>query len=66
MHKISETVRSTHSHDGGVVLDIRHGQMFNLNLVGSRVLELLKSGASESMTSVGVLLKTTYGNSSRR
>jgi hypothetical protein len=30
------------------VLDIRQGQMFNLNLVGSRILELLKSGSAES------------------
>ena len=30
------------------MLDIRQGQMFNLNLVGSRILELLETGASES------------------
>jgi len=47
MHRVSDGVRSTHSQDGGVVLDIRQGQMFNLNLVGSRILELLKSGACE-------------------
>ena len=29
------------------MLDIRQGQMFNLNLVGSRILELLESGATE-------------------
>jgi hypothetical protein len=48
MHKVSDDVRSTHSQDGGVVLDIQQGQMFNLNLVGSRILELLKSGANEA------------------
>jgi len=48
MHKVSDGVRSTHSSKGGVVLDIRHGRIFNLNLVGSRILELLKSGHSES------------------
>jgi hypothetical protein len=31
------------------VLDIGQGQMFNLNLVGSRILELLETGASESV-----------------
>ena len=41
-------MRSTHGQDGAIVLDIRHGQMFNLNVVGSRILELLKNGASES------------------
>ena len=48
MHKISNTVRTTHSQDGAIVLDVRQGQMFNLNLVGSRILELLKNGNSES------------------
>jgi hypothetical protein len=48
MHKVSDDVRSTHSQDGGVVLDIQRGQMFNLNLVGSKIVELLKSGANEA------------------
>lgn len=30
------------------MLDIRQGQMFNLNLVGSRILELLETGATQS------------------
>ena len=48
MFRVSESVRSTHGQDGAVVLDIRQGQMFNLNFVGSRILELLKTGATES------------------
>jgi hypothetical protein len=48
VYRISDTVRSTHNQDGAIVLDIRQGQMFNLNLVGSRILELLKSGSAES------------------
>jgi|SRR5215475_400166 len=47
MHKISDSVRSTHGQDGAIVLDIQQGQMFNLNLVGSRILKLLKQGSSE-------------------
>jgi hypothetical protein len=46
--KLSDEVRSTHGQDGAVVLDIRGGQMFHLNLVGSRIVELLKSGLTES------------------
>jgi hypothetical protein len=46
--KLSAQVRSTHNQDGAVVLDIRQGQMFRLNLVGSRMLELLKQGCSEA------------------
>ena len=30
------------------MLDIRQGQMFNVNLVGSRILALLKAGAPEA------------------
>jgi hypothetical protein len=48
MYKVSEAVRSTHSQDGAVVLNIQQDQMFTINLVGSRILELLKSGTSES------------------
>jgi hypothetical protein len=48
MYRVSEAVRSTHGRDGGVVLDIRKGQMFNLNFVGSRIVELLKAGSTES------------------
>ena len=45
--KVSDDVRSTHNQDGAVVLHIREGQMFRLNLVGSRILELLRQGHSE-------------------
>jgi hypothetical protein len=48
MYRVSDTVRSTHNRDGAIVLDVRQGQMFNLNFVGSRILELLKSGSTES------------------
>jgi hypothetical protein len=48
MYRVSESVRSRHGQDGAIVLDIRQGQMFNLNFVGSRILERLKAGAIES------------------
>jgi hypothetical protein len=48
MRKVSDAVRSTHGQDGAIVLDVQQGQMFNLNLVGSRILELLECGSSES------------------
>lgn len=48
MNRVPDTVRSTHNQDGAVVLDIRQGQMFNLNPVGSRILELLKKGFTEA------------------
>ena len=47
MCRVSEGVLSTHGQDGAIVLDIRQGQMFNLNFVGSRILELLETGEPE-------------------
>ncbi len=48
MYRISNGVRSTHGQDGAIVLDVEQGQMFNLNLVGSKILELLESGSAET------------------
>ena len=48
MYRLPDTVRSTHNQDGAILLDIRQGQMFNVNFVGSRILELLRSGSTES------------------
>ena len=48
MLKLSEGVRSTHGRDGSVVLDINHGQMFTLNIVGSKILEMLERGCSQA------------------
>jgi len=46
--KLSEHARSTHDQDGAVVLDILHGRMFRLNVVGSRMLDLLNQGMTEA------------------
>lgn len=46
MHRVSNSVRSTHGQDGAIVLDIHQGQIFNLNLVGSRILEMLECGST--------------------
>jgi hypothetical protein len=48
MYRLSETVRSTHNQDGAIVLDVRQGQIFHLNFVGSLILGLIKSGSAES------------------
>jgi hypothetical protein len=47
MPRVSDTVRNTHGPDGGTILDIRRDQIFNLNFVGSTIVEFLKSGFSE-------------------
>lgn len=48
MLRVTSEVRSTHTQDGAVVLDIRQGQMFHLNLIGSNILKLLERGCPES------------------
>ena len=47
MYRVSDSMRSAHGQDGAIVLDVRQGQMFNVNFVGSRILELLKGGSSQ-------------------
>ena len=39
--RVPEHVRKANSPDGGIVLDVKHGRMFTLNVVGSKILELL-------------------------
>jgi hypothetical protein len=45
---ISDTIRHTETPDGGILLDIHYGQMFCLNVVGAKILELLRQGQDES------------------
>ena len=47
MFRISDTIRRTETVDGGILLDIHHGQMFCLNIVGSKILELMQRGYDE-------------------
>jgi hypothetical protein len=47
MFKISGAIRSTSTQDGGVLLDVRHGQILSLNGMGSRVFEMLRGGLDE-------------------
>ncbi|MHB8527260.1 MAG: PqqD family protein [Candidatus Acidiferrales bacterium] len=48
MFRISGTIRRTQTQDGGIVLDIQHGQMFCLNVVGSKIIDLLERGLDEA------------------
>lgn len=47
MHRLSDTIRQTQTMDGGILLDVHHGQMFCLNLVGARIIQLLERGYDE-------------------
>lgn len=48
MFRIPDTIRRTRTDDGGILLDILHGQMFCLNIVGAKILELMQRGYDES------------------
>ena len=48
MYEVSAGVRSTRNEDGGIVLDIDHGQMFRLNPVAALILEFLGKGCAET------------------
>jgi hypothetical protein len=48
MFRISDTIRRTQTVDGGILLDVHHGQMFCLNIVGAKILELMQRGYDES------------------
>ena len=48
MHRVLEHVRTTHERAGGALLDILRGQMYDLNSVASRILDLLKRGSSKA------------------
>lgn len=47
MFRAFDFVRSTHSQDGGTVLDLRDGRLFRLNFTASLIWEQLRHGQSE-------------------
>jgi hypothetical protein len=47
MLRLSANVRSTHQRDGAILLDVLQGQMFQVNPVGSRIIEILTLGTTE-------------------
>jgi hypothetical protein len=48
MLRVSDTVRHTETAEGGILLDVHQGQMFCLNVVGGKILELVRRGYDES------------------
>ncbi len=49
MFRISDTIRRSETVDGGILLDVHHGQMFCLNVVGAKILELMQRGYDEAL-----------------
>lgn len=59
MFRVSEYVRKTSSEDGGIVLDVKHGRMFGLNIVASRIIELLER--QRTPTQIAEEIASTFG-----
>lgn len=62
MFRVSDSIRHTQTLDGGVLLDVHHGQIFSLNIVGARILELMQKGYDESR--IADQISQIYGVSS--
>lgn len=48
MFRMSDTIRRADTQDGGILLDVHHGQMFCLNVVGAKILEMMQQGYDEA------------------
>lgn len=48
MFRVPDTIRSAQTPDGAVLLDVHHGQIFCLNVVGAKILELMRQGYDET------------------
>ena len=59
MYRVAESLRVTHGRDGAVVLDVAKGRIVNINIVGSRVLQLLQEHYDES--AIVREISTTFG-----
>jgi hypothetical protein len=46
--KVSDHIRLVHNSDGATLLDIRLGQVFTVNLAGSRIFQLLNERVEET------------------
>jgi hypothetical protein len=54
MLTISQTIRSTETPDGAILLDVRRGQIFGVNLIGAKILLLLREGSDERQIAAAV------------
>lgn len=48
MKVFPETIRRLSNIDGGVLLDLRRGKLLRVNVVGTKVLDLLEQGNSQT------------------
>ena len=55
--RISDAVRGTRTGDGAVLLDLRHGRILTLNVVGSDIFALLQQGFDQSQIADAISVK---------
>jgi hypothetical protein len=48
MLRISSAIRRTQTPDGAILLDVGRGQIFSLNAIGTKILDLLEAGRDEA------------------
>jgi len=54
MYRVSDTVRSTHNEDGGIVLDIQQGHLLRLNHTGSAIFQQIEGAQTELQIIEGI------------
>jgi hypothetical protein len=54
MYRVSDTVRSTHTEEGGVVLDIQKGRLLRLNHTGSAIFQQIECAQTELQIIEGI------------
>lgn len=59
MLRLSDTIRQTTTPDGEILLDVHHGQMFCLNVIGAKILELMQQGYDQAQ--IALEISKTYG-----
>lgn len=48
MFRVSDTIRRATTPDGNILLDVHHGQMFCLNVMGATILEFMQQGYDQA------------------
>lgn len=61
MFKVSDNIRRTATPDGGILLDVHHGKMFCLNVLGASILELMQQGYDQPQIAEAISKKYGVG-----
>jgi hypothetical protein len=59
MFRICDGIRAARTEEGSVLMDIRQNQILTTNLVGTKILDLIREGCEES--EIATEVSRTYG-----